>query len=120
MFDIKEIVKYASAINKEYSGLYPGKFKDVGTFEAVLSKSGYYSSNLEFSVEVYISLQKCHVFHDGNKRTSLSLFQAFLEASGYKLKDKVQCADYQILYIENKITIVEFRKLVYSILQEVK
>lgn len=117
MFDINEVVKYASIINKEHSGLYPGKFKDVGTFEAVLAKYGYYSTNLEFSVEVYISLQKCHVFHDGNKRTSLSLFQIFLGSCGMELKDKTLCADYQILYIENKITTEEFRKLIYSLVK---
>lgn len=117
MFNIDEVVEIASLINKEHSGLYPGNFKDVGTFEAILAKYGYYSTNLEFSIEVYISLQKCHVFHDGNKRTSLSLFQILLSSCGKNLSDRTLCADYQILYIENKISTEEFRKLIYSLVK---
>ena len=39
---INDLKIKAIEINFENSGLYPGKFKDVGTFEAIISKKGYY------------------------------------------------------------------------------
>ncbi len=109
--EIKQFAEIAKEINKLNSGLYPGSFKDQRTFEAIISKYGYYNSELEFIIEMFISLQKCHVFHDGNKRTSLGLTQVLLEANGYYIIDEIEFVDAQILFIENKLCIEEFRTI---------
>lgn len=63
---------------------------------------------------MYISLQKCHVFHDGNKRTSFGLLQVLLETNGYYILDELDLVDSQILFIEGKITIDKFRERIYA------
>lgn len=35
---IKELKELILFINSKHSGLYPGQFKDEGTFEAIISK----------------------------------------------------------------------------------
>lgn len=103
----------ASKINAEHSGLYPGKFKDKGTFEAVVSKKHYYNNDLDFAVAMYISLQKCHVFHDGNKRTSLGLLEYMLEKIDYSILSYLDLVDYQILFIENEICEKQFKEYIH-------
>ncbi len=44
--EIKQLVGIAKEINKLNSGLYPGYFKDQGTFEAIISKCVYYDDEL--------------------------------------------------------------------------
>ncbi len=111
--ELSSLVAVACKINALNSGLYPGHFKDQGTFEAILAKYYYYSSSLEFIVEMFISLQKCHVFHDGNKRTSLGLTQVLLEANNYYIVNELELVDAQILFIEGKINIDYFREIIY-------
>lgn len=115
---IEKLKIIALRINGENSGLYPGIFKDAGTFEAIISKKPYYDSDLEFIIGMYISLQKCHVFHDGNKRTSLGLFELLLSSINFYILDEIKLVDFQVLYIENKITKEEFIIMINKLIEK--
>lgn len=105
--DAKFWLQFFNSVN---SDVHPGLFRPdgEGTFEAIYSKKDYYDSNIDFIIGVYLSLQRCHLFNDGNKRSSLALFLVMLEQEGKYFGDEKFLADCQILYIEKELNEKDF------------
>lgn len=129
VLDIYDFCDRALIINKQVSQFKPGIFKDRGTFEAVIAKSVYFDeeTKLDYFVTMFVSLQKCHVFHDGNKRTSLSLFVYCIEEicglNLIKIADWLPTAyeylaDSQVSYIEHYIDEERFRKNIFAFIEK--
>lgn len=129
ILDIDDFCDRVLAINKQVSQFKPGIFKDRGTFEAVMSKSVYFDeeAKLDYFVTMFVSLQKCYVFHDGNKRTSLSLFVYCIEEicglNLIQIADGLPSAyeylaDIQVSYIEHQIDEERFKRSIYAFIDQ--
>lgn len=81
-------VNHGKLLNTRHSDFKPGEFADRNSYEATFSKKGYYNSDLEFILELFISHHNVHSFRDGNKRTALNLFLDLIHISTpFKIKN---------------------------------
>lgn len=83
-FDLEFAIKEHDYIIEVSGGLSGGK--DLGTLEATLDfvKNDIYYPELEDKVAyLFYSINKNHVFNDGNKRSSIALSAYFLEINGF-------------------------------------
>jgi len=112
--EINEYLDYAQLVNFRHADFQPGIFADKNSYESSYAKKVYFSSELEFIIELFISHHNIHGFADGNKRTALNvLIDLTNKLTKYYLKNILLIQDAQILYLEKRITKQEFMKLIY-------
>lgn len=83
-FDFNYAIREHDYIIKKSGGL--NGIKDLGTLKATLEfvKNDIYYPELEDKVSyLFYSINKNHVFMDGNKRSSIALSAYFLELNGF-------------------------------------
>ncbi|MGM7637394.1 GmrSD restriction endonuclease domain-containing protein, partial [Bacillus sp. Hm123] len=112
--EIDMYIDYAQILNQKHSDFNPGRFAERNAYESSFAKKGYYNSELEFIVNLFISHHNIHAFDDGNKRTALNLFIDLIHKfTTFAIKDIITIQDSQILYLEKEITPEEFRHIIY-------
>lgn len=80
------------------------KLPDRFEFMLERPKSDYfgqeqYPSIIEKACCYYHSVVKGHIFHNGNKRTALTVFETFLNVNGYELTFNEQEAEDYTVYV---------------------
>lgn len=115
---LSQYLHYGRFLNSKYSNFQPGTFSEKANYEATFSKKAYFSSELEFVVELFISHHNVHAFTDGNKRTALNYFLDLLyKYTKFYIKNILVIQDAQIHYLTKKIN---KEKFIQIILNEVK
>ncbi|GGH21532.1 hypothetical protein GCM10008013_19500 [Paenibacillus segetis] len=113
--EIDDFLNYAQLVNFRHADFRPGLYVDKSAYESSYAKKVYFSSELEFIIELFISHHNIHGFADGNKRTALNvLIDLTNKLTKYYLKDILLIQDAQILYLEKRLTKQEFLKLIYN------
>ncbi len=121
-FDVKHAVKVHDWIIEHTGGLAGSK--DIGALESVLDhiqNDMYYPSFADKLNHLVFSVNKLHVFNDGNKRSSLSLGAYFLELNGYDYcvkKFVLEMENIVVWLAENKISKELLLKLVTSLIMD--
>lgn len=109
---------YGSKINEKFLAKRPGFFADESSYLATFGKKAYYSSEVEYYINLFISHNHIHAFYDGNKRTALNLFIDMVTFhTSFKFVDILLIQNAQILYIEKRMTKNEFENIIYSTLK---
>lgn len=117
--DLINYIEYGRVVNSKHSSFKPGTFHEKNSYEATFSKKYYYSSELEFIVELFISHHRVHAFMDGNKRTALNyLFDLLYKFTKYKISNVIRIQDAQIHYLTNRITEGEFIQIILNEVEE--
>lgn len=112
--EVNEYINYARLLNMRHADFNPGIFVEANSYEASFAKKVYYSSELEFIVNLFISHHNIHAFDDGNKRTALNLFVDLLHKfTNFYIEDIMIIQDAQILYLEKSIDEEEFKHIIY-------
>ncbi|MED3648609.1 type II toxin-antitoxin system death-on-curing family toxin [Halalkalibacterium halodurans] len=80
------------------------KFPDKFEYMLERPKSEYfdeeqYPSLIEKACCYYHSIARGHIFHNGNKRTALTVFETFLNVNGYELTLSEQEAEDYTVYL---------------------
>lgn len=89
----------------EHAGV---KFPDQFEYMLERPKSEYfgqeqYPSVIEKACCYYHSIVKGHIFHNGNKRTALTVFETFLNLNGYELNlSEQEAEDFTVYLAENE------------------
>jgi len=121
-FDVKHAIAMHDWIIEHSGGL--SGVKDAGQLSSVLAhiKDDLYYPTLEDKLNhLVFSINKFHVFNDGNKRSSLVLGAYFLEINGYDwcIKKFVQDMENIAVWLaEGKISKVLLRKIITSLIEE--
>jgi len=112
---LSDYLTYGQVINTKHSNFHPGQYANKNDYEASFSKRCYFSSELEFIIELFISHHNIHAFEDGNKRTALNYFLDLLyKYTRYTIQNILRIQDAQIYYLTNKITKDEFIQIILS------
>lgn len=120
---MNELILYFDAIHAisvhdwiiEHSGGLSG-IKDQGQLESVLQhiqNDLYYSTFEEKLTHLVYSINRFHMFNDGNKRSSLTLGAYFLTLNGYDY-----CVSQFVLEMENIVVEVAANKINKNLLQK--
>ena len=122
-FDVFHAMNLHDWIIQETGGL-PGIYPDgKGKLESVLEhiqNDVYYPTFEEKLVHLIYSINKLHIFLDGNKRSSLVLANYLLELNGYDYSIKkfsIEMENIVVWLAESKITKELLLKLVTSIIE---
>ncbi|MGL5042982.1 MAG: hypothetical protein ACRC6X_07815 [Culicoidibacterales bacterium] len=106
---------YGSNLNRKFSSKRQGAFIEEASYLATFGKKAYYSSELEYYVNLFIAHNHVHAFYDGNKRTALNFFVDMLYFyTKYKVEDIILIQNAQILYLEKIIGKAQFENVIYN------
>ena len=114
-FDVQHAVDVHDWII-EHSGGLPG-VKDLGQLESVLQhiqNDDYYPTFDAKLTHLIFGINKFHAFHDGNKRSSLTLGAYFLTLNGYDY-----CVPQFVVQMENIVVAVAEGAIRKDLLQRV-